>query len=98
MIYAHHKIYKRFYIERMKSVEKENKGFVEVWEDNVKISDLLLSMVLCVGLSLGGYIIAPGEAPQPLIFGLVGGVAGFIISSIVIKPKRNVTHLEEGEE
>ncbi|MEI3604400.1 hypothetical protein SPD48_01730 [Pseudogracilibacillus sp. SE30717A] len=75
----------------------ENKNYVEVWEDNVKVKDLLISMLLCIGLSLGGYIIAPGEAPQPLIFGLSGGVIGFIISSIIIKPKRKIIQLEEDE-
>ncbi|MBO1002817.1 hypothetical protein ACFSKI_03970 [Pseudogracilibacillus auburnensis] len=78
-------------------MDKQEKEFVEVWEDNVKIKDLLIAMLLCIGLSLGGYILAPGEAPQPLIFGLCGGVIGFIISSVLIKPKRKITYLEEEE-
>ncbi len=78
-------------------MSEKNKNYVEVWEDNVQIKDLLLSMLLCIGLSLGGYIMAPGEAPQPLIFGLFGGVIGFIISSIIIKPKRKIIQLEEDE-
>lgn len=78
-------------------MSEKNKGYVEVWEDHVKVKDLLLAMLLCIGLSLGGYLIAPGEAPQPLIFGLSGGVIGFIISSIIIRPKRKVTEIEEEE-
>lgn len=78
-------------------MDEENKNYVEVWEDNVKVKDLLIAMTLCIGLSLGGYIIAPGEAPQPLIFGLTGGVIGFIISSFIIKPKRKITKVEEDE-
>lgn len=68
--------------------EEENKNLVDIWGDNVRLKDLGIAMVLCIGLSLGGFIIAPGEAPQPLIFGLIGGVIGFIMSAIIIKPKR----------
>lgn len=85
-------------LKEVNLMSNENRNFVEVWEDNVKIKDLLLAMVLCIVFSLGGYIIAPGEAPQPLIFGLSGGVIGFIISSIVIKPKRKITYLDKEEE
>ncbi len=77
--------------------KQKNQEYVEVWEDNVKIQDLLIAMTLCIALSLGGYIVAPGEAPQPLIFGLIGGVIGFIISSIIIKPKRKISYLEKEE-
>ena len=76
------------------SVEKE---CIEIWGDNVNIRDLLLSIVICVITTLGGYLIAPAEPPKPLIFGLVGGVIGFIVCSIIIKPKRTITYTEEGE-
>ena len=75
----------------------EKGNYVEIWEDNVDVKDLVIAMVLCIGFSLGGYLIAFGGTP-PLIFGLAGGVIGFIISSIVIKPKRQLTLMEEGEE
>ncbi|WP_099159637.1 hypothetical protein [Virgibacillus ndiopensis] len=75
----------------------ENKNYVDIWGDNVKIKDLGISMLLCIAFALGGFILAPGEAPQPLITGLVGGVIGFIISSIIIKPKRNITKMEGDE-
>jgi len=78
-------------------MKEDNKNYVEVWEDNVSVRDLIIAIFLSIVFTLGGYIIAPGEAPQPLIFGLIGGVIGFIISSIIIKPKRNVTYLDEEE-
>ncbi len=78
-------------------MSENEKSLVDIWGDNVRIKDLLIAMTISIGFTLGGYIIAPGEAPQPLVFGLVGGVVGFAISSIVIKPKRNVT-IERGEE
>ncbi|GEL77071.1 hypothetical protein [Tenuibacillus multivorans] len=77
-------------------MSEEKQTLVDIWGDHVKIKDLLIAMAICITFTLGGYIIAPGEAPQPLVFGLVGGVIGFIISSIVIKPKRNVK--VEGED
>lgn len=76
---------------------EDKQTLVNIWGDHVKIKDLLIAMVVCISFTLGGYIIAPGEAPQPLIFGLVGGVIGFTISSIIIKPKRNV-RVEGGSE
>ena len=78
-------------------MEEEQKDNIDIWEDNVKIKDLGIAMLLCIIFTLGGYIIAPGEAPQPLIFGLIGGVIGFIISSIIIKPKRKITKIEKGD-
>ncbi|SDQ19450.1 hypothetical protein [Virgibacillus salinus] len=76
-------------------MNEEQKDYVDVWGDNVKIKDLGISMALCIAFALGGYIIAPGEAPQPLITGLVGGVIGFIVSSIIIKPKRTISKMRE---
>ncbi|MGY0692419.1 hypothetical protein ACW2QC_06440 [Virgibacillus sp. FSP13] len=79
----------------MRCLSEENKNYVDIWGDNVKIKDLGISMILCIVFALGGYILAPGEAPQPLILGLIGGVIGFIISSIIIKPKRDISKQEE---
>jgi hypothetical protein len=62
---------------------------IEVWEDLVNIKDLVLSLVICSVTTLSGYLLAPNTPPKPLIFGLVGALIGFIISSIIIKPKRN---------
>lgn len=78
-------------------LNEEQKNNIDIWEDNVKIKDLGIAMLLCIVFTLGGYIIAPGDAPQPLIFGLIGGVIGFVISSIIIKPKRKITKVGEDD-
>ena len=78
-------------------MEQEKENYVDIWGDNVSLKDLGIAMLLCIGFSLGGYLIAPGEAPQPLIFGLVGGMIGFILSSILIKPKRKIIKMKESE-
>ncbi len=75
-------------------IQKE-KECVEIWGDNVNIKDLLIAIFICTITTLGGYLIAPSEPPKPLIYGLVGGVLGFIISTLIITPKRTIK--EEGE-
>ncbi|GAA0590766.1 hypothetical protein GCM10009001_03460 [Virgibacillus siamensis] len=77
---------------------EENKNYVDIWGDNVKLRDLGISMLLCIVFALGGYLLAPNEPPRPLIYGLIGGAAGFIISSIIIKPKRRITAMEGEKE
>jgi hypothetical protein len=62
---------------------------IEVWEDLVKIQDLVISLIICSITTLGGYLIAPNEPPKPLLFGLAGALIGFILCSFMIKPKRN---------
>lgn len=76
-------------------MEKKREKMYDIWGDNVGLKDLSIAMVLCVIGSLGGYLIAPNESPMPLVFGLVGGIIGFSISTFLIKPKREI-HIEEG--
>lgn len=76
--------------------KEEVNNLIDVWEDNVDIKDIVIAMGLCTVFALGGYLAAFGDIP-PLISGIVGAVIGFIISSIIIKPKRNVTMMEEGD-
>lgn len=78
---------------------KEKQGeYYDVWGDNIDLKELLISMLLSVIGTLGGYLIAPNEAPMPLVFGLVGGIIAFIVSSIIFKPKRRITMEERGDE
>ncbi|MGP4066735.1 hypothetical protein ACTWPF_17710 [Oceanobacillus sp. M65] len=77
---------------------QDGENNIEVWEDLVHIKDLVLSIVICTVITLGAYLIAPNEPPKPLIYGLIGAVIGFVISSIAIKPKRTLRFAEEREE
>lgn len=61
---------------------------IEIWGDHVQIKDLLIAIVICSITTIGGYLIAPNESPKPLIFGLIGGIIGFLANTFLIKPKR----------
>lgn len=75
--------------EIKESSETENtKKNIEVWEDLVRIKDLVIALVVCSITTLGGYFLAPNKPPKPLLFGLSGAIIGFVICSIIIKPKR----------
>ncbi|WP_245751579.1 hypothetical protein [Amphibacillus marinus] len=87
----------------MQQKVKETKGDrpfqnIEVWTDLVNIKDLIIAVVITVTTTLAGYFIAPDQDPAPLIFGLSGAVIGFIISSIIIKPKRRFVEADKGGE
>lgn len=62
----------------------------EIWDDLVSFKDLILALGLSVGLMALGYYIAPKVAPYPMFIGLGGALLGFVISSVIIKPKRTV--------
>lgn len=66
-------------------------NYIEVWEDLVDIKEMVISLILCSTLSLAGYYFAPQEPPFPLFMGLGGAVIGFLMITIRVKPKRNVT-------
>ena len=78
-------------MDKKENIDKKN---IEIWEDLVYIKDLLLALVICLVTTFGAYFIAPNEPPKPLFFGLSGAILGFVISSIIIKPKRIL--LDEG--
>lgn len=63
----------------------------EVWEDTVSTRDLVWSLVVTIGLTMIGYLVAPNEPPFPLVAGLTGAVLGFIISTLLGSPKRTLT-------
>ena len=78
-------------MDKKENMDKKN---IEIWEDLVYIKDLLLALAICLTTTFGAYFIAPNEPPKPLFFGLSGAILGFVISSIIIKPKRIL--LDEG--
>ncbi|WP_067726490.1 hypothetical protein [Oceanobacillus damuensis] len=75
------------------NIERGNN--IEVWEDVVNIKDLLLSILICASAAMGGYLIAPDDPQKPLLYGLVGVVIGFLVSSMIIKPKRTLRFEDE---
>ncbi|MEC5425406.1 hypothetical protein QGM71_18145 [Virgibacillus sp. C22-A2] len=70
---------------------------IEVWEDLVNIKDLVLCLFISSVTTLGAYLIAPSEPPKPLVYGLIGAVIGFVLSSILVRPKRTFRYVN-GEE
>jgi membrane associated rhomboid family serine protease len=76
------------------NILKEN---IEVWEDLVNIKSLVLSLCICSIAALGGYFIAPNDPPKPLFFGLSGALLGFIVCSILVKPKRTILEVQREE-
>lgn len=80
------------------SIKRETRADnIEVWEDLVNIRSLVLSLLICSTTALGGYFIAPNEPPKPLFYGLIGAFIGFIISSLLIKPKRIIQEVQREE-
>ena len=67
----------------------KQKEMVEIWGDIVDMKSLILAIVISSILTMGLYFLAPaGDQMIELFLGLGGAVLGFIISSIIIKPKR----------
>ncbi|MGY3766442.1 hypothetical protein ACWOAH_07850 [Vagococcus vulneris] len=66
--------------------------FLSIWGDVVGLKDLILSISVSILFTMGGYSIAPHDNQTlQLFFGLGGSVIGFIINTIMIKPKRKIT-------
>ncbi|MER2226617.1 MAG: hypothetical protein ABS916_06120 [Carnobacterium sp.] len=70
----------------------------EIWGDVVELRDLIISILLSSGSTMGAYFLAPSDdKTKQLFFGLAGAVIGFILSTLFIKPKRIVTIEDEQE-
>lgn len=68
---------------------------VEIWGDVVEIRSLVMSIFISSISTMGAYFLAPSnDKIKELFFGLGGAVLGFVISAILIKPKR-IINLEE---
>ncbi len=67
------------------------KELVEIWGDVVEVKSLIFSILISIVSTMGLYFLAPnGDKTKALFFGLFGAVLGFGISTILIKPKRNI--------
>lgn len=75
------------------------KEMVEIWGDVVEIKSLVLSIFISVISTMGAYFLAPSDnRTKQLFFGLFGAVLGFIIITLIIKPKRNIILEENNKE
>lgn len=70
---------------------KEKENLVEIWGDVVSVKSLVLSIVISIVSTMGMYFLAPSDnRTLGLFFGLAGAVLGFIISTLLFKPKRDI--------
>lgn len=70
---------------------EKKKEMVEIWGDVVEISSLIISIIISIVSTMGLHLLAPSDdRTMGLFYGLFGAVIGFVISTIIIKPKRNI--------
>jgi hypothetical protein len=83
--------------DKIKRESKDSlKTNIEIWSDLVNIKDLVIALLICSFTTFGGYFLSPNASYKPLLFGLLGAIIGFIISGLIIEPKRVV--MEEDKE
>jgi len=75
-------------------LDDKEENNIEIWEDLVNIKDLVKALIICIITTFSGYFLAPNDSYKPLLFGLVGAITGFIVSSFIIKPKRKLIQEE----
>lgn len=67
------------------------KDKVVLWGDVVSLKDLILSILISIISTMGMFFLADKDnTSMQLFMGLLGAVIGFIITSILFKPKRKV--------
>ena len=69
----------------------EKKEMVEIWGDVVEVRSLIISIIISIVSTMGLHLLAPSDdRTLGLFYGLFGAVIGFLISAIIIKPKRDI--------
>jgi uncharacterized BrkB/YihY/UPF0761 family membrane protein len=69
----------------------KEKQFIEIWGDVVESRHLLISMIITTFTTFLLFSFAPkGDRPMGLLLGLTGAVIGFLISILLIRPKRHL--------
>lgn len=70
---------------------KNKNQMVEIWGDVVEIRSLIIAIIISVVFTMGSFALAPDDRTKELFFGLIGAVLGFVISTLLIKPKRTIS-------
>lgn len=76
--------------EDNKNTNENIKAYNEIWDDLIQFTDLLIALFITISFTAIGYYFAPKTAPLPLFISLAGALVGFVVSSLVIKPKRQL--------
>ncbi|MDO5089137.1 MAG: hypothetical protein Q4D53_05070 [Leptotrichiaceae bacterium] len=73
-----------------------NGKLIRIWGDTVSIIELVISVIIVAVTTFAGYFLSfsvrinvDPKAVQ-LLFGLVGTTVGFIVTSLLFKPKRKI--------
>lgn len=70
----------------------KKKTMVEIWGDVVEIQSLIIAIIISVASTMGLFALAPSnDSTRQLFFGLIGAVIGFVVSALLIKPKRVIS-------
>ncbi|WP_192496918.1 MULTISPECIES: hypothetical protein [unclassified Pseudoclavibacter] len=64
--------------------------YIEVWNDLVSPRDLTWALLICGGTTAAALLIATLLSFNVFFWGLGGSVIGFVISTFVFTPKRDV--------
>ncbi|HHV46411.1 MAG TPA: hypothetical protein GXX53_05895 [Tissierellia bacterium] len=68
---------------------------VEIWGDVIRIKDLIVSVAISSIFTMAAYFLAPSNnRVRELFYGLLGAVLGFIVTNVLIKPKRVIVFEE----
>lgn len=75
------------------STTKEGE-LIEVWGDNISVRDLLISLAITAAVIIAACVIATLQGQDILFWGMGGAIIGFILSVLVVRPKRDVQVVE----
>jgi hypothetical protein len=75
--------------------QTDDRKYIEVWNDLVSPRDLTWSLVICGGTTAAALLISQALGQSAFFWGLGGSVGGFIVTTLLITPKR-VVRLVDG--
>lgn len=77
---------------------KNKEEMIEIWGDVVNVKSLVYSILFISFTTMASFFIAPkNNKTAGLFLGLLGAVIGFVIITIIVKPKRIIKEEKVGE-